>query len=158
MAWPKTLIFPDGLQVEVDSWDEIREARETLGAPFIAAGASETATSGEIVSPSRRPLGVGVSTSLAAHDRSLLEQFIEAGSRGVLTQTLGQALGAKGKGIRPALERWSRKINLVTGENAVAFEAVKRYDGRGYRMLDHAIRTANQLLGRQGGKTQQEAL
>ena len=31
MAWPKLLVFPDGMKVEVDSWDEIREARAALG-------------------------------------------------------------------------------------------------------------------------------
>lgn len=77
-----------------------------------------------------------------------MEQFIEAGPRGVLTSSIGHALGKRGKGIRPALELWSRRVGLVTEQDATAFETVKRFDGRGYRMVDHYLRAASQLLGR----------
>lgn len=146
MAWPKMLIFPDGMRIEVESWDEIREAREALGGDFAVGGAPTEGPSPSDSTP-RRASANGA-THLTPHDRSLLEQFAEAGHRGVLTQSLGQAIGAKGKGIRPALERWSRKIALVTEATASAFEPVKRFDGRAYRMADHYIRAANQMLGR----------
>jgi hypothetical protein len=128
-----------GVKVPVDSWEEIRDAIEAFGGEI-------TVTSGEGSQDNARrsvqPSG------LSPTDRTLLEQFIEAGQRGVLTQHLGHALGKRGKGIRPALERWSRRIGLVTEEQATAFEPMKRFDGRGFRMVDHYIRAANQLLGR----------
>lgn len=148
MAWPKMLVFQDGMRVEVESWDEIREAREALGGDFTVTGSGEASSGSDEGPVAPRRASGGRATHLTPHDRSLLEQFIEAGTRGVLTQTLGTAIGARGKGVRPALERWSRRIGLVTEENATAFESMKRYDGRGFRMMDHYIRAANQMLGR----------
>jgi hypothetical protein len=138
------------MRVDVDSWDEVREAREALGGDFSVrsetdADRSPDGASAQPASPKRIAAGV---SGLTPHDRSLLEQFIEAGSRGVLTMKLSAAIGAQGKGVRPALDRWTRRIGLVTEENATAFEPVKRYDGRGFKMLDHYIRAANQMLGR----------
>jgi hypothetical protein len=140
VAFPKTIEI-GGIKVQVDSWQEIREAIAELGADVaVVTGDREDAH--------RSNSGGAVAARLPPTDRSLLEQFIEAGSRGVLTQTLGHALGARGKGVRPALDRWSRRVGLVTEENATAFEAVKRFDGRGFRMLDHYLRAASQLLGK----------
>ena len=146
MAWPKTLVFPDGFKVEVDSWEEIREAREQLGGD---ASVVSTPDGGQPdgAMPVRRHAPTGAST-LTPHDRSLLEQFIEAGSKGILTQSLGDAIGAQGKGVRPALERWSRKIGLVTEENAKPFESTKSFNGRGIKMVEHYRRVAGQMLGR----------
>jgi hypothetical protein len=58
------------------------------------------------------------------------------------------ALGKRGKAIRPALDAWSRRINLVTEPNASAFEAIKRYDGRAFRLNAHYLAIAEAILGR----------
>jgi len=61
---------------------------------------------------------------------------------------MGPMLGAFGKGIRPALNAWSRKIGLVTESNANAFEPVNRGpEGRGHRMLEVYIEAARSMLG-----------
>jgi hypothetical protein len=145
MAWPKVLHI-GGMQVEVDSWDEVKEAYSVFGSG-IAVVSAETVSEYEArrSTQQQRPTN---SSSLSPTDRALLEQFVEAGARGVLANSIGQALGKRGKGIRPALEGWSRRIGLVTEQDAVAFESVKRFDGRGYRMVDHFLRAANQMLGR----------
>jgi hypothetical protein len=143
MGWPKVLVFPDGMKVEVDSWEEIREARAALGGEVQVLSVDGD---GDPALPRRPP--PAAPSALSAHDRSLLEQFITAAERGILTQQLGQAIGAKGKGVRPALDRWGRKIGLVTAENVKAFEAVKRFDGRGLKMVEHYRITAGKLLGR----------
>jgi hypothetical protein len=144
MAWPK-MIEVRGVRVPVDSWDEVREAIETFGGDITVSSTEQRDEGGSF----RRGIALsGLPKGLSPTDRSLLEQFVEAGTRGVLTQHLGQALGKRGKGVRPALESWSRRVGLVTEEGATAFDAVKRFDGRGFRMVDHYLRAASQMLGR----------
>ena len=124
MGWPK-IIEIGGIKVPVDSWAELKEAIQELGPGLIV---SDSIPNGA----PRREESAG--QSMGHGDRQLLIQFIDSGERGLLTQQIGQALGKQGKGVRPALERWSRKIGLVTEENATAFEQHKRFDGRGFRM------------------------
>jgi hypothetical protein len=143
VAFPKTIEIA-GIRVQVDSWQEIREAVEELGGN-VAVPSGEGADGD---APPRRDPSNHARSGLAPTDRALVEQFVEAGARGVLTQTLGNAIGARGKGVRPALDRWSRRVQLVTEENASAFEPVKRFDGRGFRMTEHYLRVAAQMLGR----------
>jgi hypothetical protein len=144
MAFPKVIDY-FGIKVPVDSWAEIREAIQELG-----QGGVVSAMEGDQSTPSvsRVENHHSQTSGLNHHDRTLLVQFIEAGDRGLLTQQLGHALGKRGKGVRPALERWSKKISLVTEDHASAFEAIKRFDGRGFRMLDHYRRTAASMIGR----------
>src|SRR5436305_1699349 len=134
MAWPKTLRI-GRTQIDVDSWEEVKEAIEALG-PDIAFLSAEVPTD-DIAQRPQLPSRSAYGSLFSATDRTLMEQFIEAGPRGVLTSNIGQALGKRGKGIRPALEVWSRRVGLVTEQDATAFEQVKRFDGRGYRMVDH---------------------
>jgi hypothetical protein len=141
MAWPK-IIEVGGIKVPVDSWDEVREAIETFGRDITVSQGESREDNGQRRTPPLHASG------LTATDRTLLEQFIQAGPRGVLTKEIGQALGKRGKGVRPALEGWSRRIGLVTEQGATAFEPVKRYDGRGFAMVDHYLRAAGAMLGR----------
>jgi hypothetical protein len=138
MAWPKT-ISVRGVRLEVDSWDEIREAIQELGGESVTIE-REVIPKGKDTKPPQDGLDHG--------DRALLIQFIESGTRGLLTSQIAQAVGKKGKGVRPALERWSRKIGLVTEDGATAFEPIKRFDGRGFQMVDHFRRTASAMLGK----------
>jgi hypothetical protein len=138
MGWPK-IIEIGGVKVPVESWAELREAIQELGQGVVLADAPT----------GRRDEPTSKGASLLNHgDRTLLIQFIEAGDRGLLTHQIGQALGKQGKGVRPALERWAQKIGLVTEENATAFESLKRFDGRGFKMLQHYRMTAAAILGR----------
>lgn len=144
MAWPKNIEILSGIgtiKVPVDSWAELKEAMAEFGSLVVGVAPVE--------GPSRSPEihSSGPSTALSHADRTLLTQFLEAGERGLLTGQLSQALGKKGKGVRPALEKWSRKIQLITEENTTAFEPIKRFDGRGFRMLDHYRRIASSMLG-----------
>jgi hypothetical protein len=143
MAFPK-MVQIGIMRFPVDSWEELKDA-------YAVFGSDVSVVSVESRDEAPRRAGNGASSSpagLSATDRTLLEQFVEAGSRGVLTSSIGQALGKRGKGIRPALEGWSRRVGLVTEEAATAFETVKRFDGRGYRMVDHYLRAASGMLGR----------
>jgi hypothetical protein len=140
MAWPK-IIEIGGIKVPVDSWSELREAiQELSGQGFTVLPDEEGQT--------RKVEPIGHGSNLNHTDLTLLKQFIEAGERGLLTSQLAHALGKKGKGLRPALERWSRHIELVTQDNASAFEPVKRFDGRGFRMVDYYRQTAASMIGR----------
>lgn len=139
MAWPK-IIEIGGIRIPVDSWAEVKEAIGELGSDLVV---SEMPS----FSQPRREEN-GSAQAMSHGERQLLIQFIEAGERGMLTQQIGQALGKQGKGVRPALERWSRKIGLVTEEQATAFEQIKRFDGRGFRMTDHYRRTGSSMIGR----------
>jgi hypothetical protein len=146
MGWPKNVEIMSGMgviKVPVDSWAELKEAMAEFGIAVLGV-TSEDAT----LRPDPNSIGSTGAASLGHGDRTLLTQFVEAADRGLLTNQLSQALGKKGKGVRPALEKWSRRIALVTQENTTAFEPVKRFDGRGFRMLDHYRRTAASMLGR----------
>jgi hypothetical protein len=145
LSFPKVIDY-FGIKVTVDSWAELREAIQELGlGGGVVSEEGGMPTGPSIGHRSEQPPG---SSGLSHADRTLLTQFIEAGDRGMLTQQLSHAMGKKGKGVRPALERWSRQINLVTQEGASAFETVKRFDGRGFRMVDHYRRTASSMIGR----------
>jgi len=142
MAWPK-IIDIGGIKVPVDSWAELKEAIQEFGPAGITSVVEDSSgqraeTNGATSSPS----------GLNHGDRTLLIQFIDAAERGLLTSQLSQALGKKGKGVRPALERWSQKIGLVTAEGITAFEPIKRFDGRGFRLTDHHRRMGASMLGR----------
>lgn len=143
MGWPKIVEIMHGLgviKVPVDSWAELKEAMAEFGPMILGISTDDAVARPE-------PTSSGA-TNLNHGERTLLVQFVEAAERGLLTSQLAQALGKKGKGVRPALEKWSRRIGLVTEENTTAFEPVKRFDGRGFRMLDHYRRTAASMLGR----------
>jgi hypothetical protein len=146
MAWPKIVEIMNGtgiIKVPVDSWAELKEAMSEFGTLLLGISSADDAVS----RPEQNSTSGAV--SLNHGERTLLVQFVEAAERGLLTGQLSQALGKKGKGVRPALEKWSRRIGLVTEENTTAFEPVKRFDGRGFRMLDHYRRTAASILGRE---------
>ena len=136
MAWPKTITI-GSMKVEVDSWEEIREAIAVFGSDQVTASAG---------SPEKRN-PPPKENNLSPTDSTLLRQFVEAGRRGVLTATVAEALGAQGKAIRPALDVWSRSIGLVTSDNVSAFENYKRWDGRAYRMTGHYLLVAQKMLG-----------
>lgn len=143
MAWPKNIEILSGIgtvKVPVDSWVELKEAITEFGPMIVGITASDEPTRTEQAANR-------IDSSLGHAERTLLLQFVEAVDRGLLTAQLSQALGKKGKGVRPALEKWSRRIGLVTEENATAFESIKRFDGRGFKMVDHYRRIAASMLG-----------
>jgi hypothetical protein len=144
MAWPK-IILVRGLQIPVDNWDEVDEAVERYGGePLVVTTPSPR---GEGERSERQGQSRQGAPNLSADERALLRQFIEGGARGVLTSQIGPVLGAQGKGMRPALERWSRRIGLVTGDSGSAFVPYRRNDGRAYRLTDVHLRGARELLG-----------
>ena len=140
-AWPKT-IFIRGVGIPVESWDELDEVIQRYGSegPIIIQGPQGRETTNEKMG---RP---GI-TSLGPTDRSLLQQFVEGGSSGVITTQIGPALGKRGKAIRPALDAWSRRIGLVTQEGASAFEPIKTSRGRGFRLVGVYLQAARSMLG-----------
>lgn len=149
MPWPKIIVVR-GLQITVDDWEELDEAIQRYGGePLIltaAASRTDSPREGREGSQQRQP-----HASLGPQDRALLQQLVEGAQRGVLTAQVGPVLGARGKGVRPALERWSRKIGLVTGEGGSAFAPVRRNDGRAYRLSEVHLRGAREMLGQAGG-------
>lgn len=148
MSWPKTIVVR-GLQITVDNWEEVDEAVQRYGGePLIltpAVSKAEPAKDGR-EAPQRH-----THSSLGPQDRALLQQLVEGGTRGVLTAHIGPVLGAQGKGIRQALERWSRQIGLVSAGIGSAFVPVRRNDGRAYRLTEVHLRGAREMLGLTGG-------
>src|SRR2546422_7665224 len=98
MEWPK-LILVRGIQVPISSWEELDELVEKYGGEALVV----TTPQGDASRPKGRK------SKLDPDDRSLLEAFVEGGPRGVPTGSIGPALGAHGKGIRPALAESSPK-------------------------------------------------
>lgn len=149
MPWPKTIVVR-GLQITVDDWEELDEAIQRYGGePLILTPA---ASKGDGQRDGRESLVQRhTHSTLGPQDRALLQQLVEGGRRGVLTAHVGRVLGARGKGVRPALERWSRQIGLVTGDGGSAFAPVRRNDGRAYRLSEVHLRGAREMLGQAGG-------
>lgn len=140
-VWPKTIVIR-GVGIPVESWEEMDELLKRYGSegPIVIHGAEQKG-------PGPKKKLTSSPSALSATDQSLLQQFVEGGAKGVLTTHIGPALGRKGKGIRPALEQWSRRIGLVTEERASAFKPVKTSKGRGFRLEDVYLRAARQMLG-----------
>lgn len=144
MAWPKIIVVR-GVQISVDSWEELDEAVQRYGGePLILTSA---AAAGD--PPKERRERDSQRSSLSPSNRVLLQKLVEGGPRGVLTTEIGPVLGAKGKGIRPALESWGREIGLAT--TGTAFAPVRRNDGRAYRLTEVHLRAAANMLGASSG-------
>ena len=141
MGWPKTILVR-GIQVPVESWDEFDELVQRYGGEALVVAPAYDGGS-----ESRRDRSVGAGATLGHAHRALLQQFVAGAGRGVLTTAIGPVLGARGKSIRPALERWSREIGLVTNAGGSAFAPVRRNDGRAYRLTDVHLAGARQMLG-----------
>jgi hypothetical protein len=139
MAWPKIVSIRGGVQVPIDDFEELDALVERYGGDALivtAASSSETKTKGR-----------GKSADLSASNRALLEQFVAAGSKGLPTSQIGPAVGKKGKGIKPALERYARSIGLVEQDGANAFVAVKGKEGRGFKLGVVHFQAARTMLG-----------
>src|SRR5262245_15688252 len=84
------------------SFDELDELVRRYG------GISETAPL-----PTKAMVVVGG----VAADRVILERFIQAASGGISTNDLGQLLGRRGKGVKPALDKWAARVALITPDS-----------------------------------------
>ena len=140
--WPK-IVMVGKIGIPVHDWEEMDEVIRRYG-ENVRVDSSEQTTQTEAPSPKQTSTRAAW---LSHTDRTILEQFVEGGSRGVTTSQIGPALGKQGKGIRVALESWSRKIGLVTEAGASAFEPIQRADGRGFRLLDVYLQAARSMLG-----------
>ncbi len=134
--WRKTIIIR-GIGIPIESFDELDELIQRYGAegPLIIQSDSAQPP------PRRTPFG-----NLAPSDRSLLEQFVAGGPNGVRTNQLGPALGTSGRGIRPALDAWARRIGLVTQDGVSAFQRTKTSDGRGFGLTPVYLNAARTML------------
>lgn len=140
--WPKEIVVR-GIAIHVNSWDELDEVIKRYGASEIP-GARVTAV-GTVI-----PSGGGTG-QLTHSDRTMLQQFLSKTGRILLNSELSAPLGAEGKGIKPKLDEWSRRIGLTNSEGD-AFEAVNMgRAGRGYRLTEMAAAVARSLLGQEGG-------
>jgi len=141
-GWPK-IIYVRGVGIPVEAWEEVDELIQRYGAEVFLVKPED-----ERIGPgNQKPHDSTWRSALSPTDRTLLHSFVDAGPRGVTTRQIGPALGRSGKSIRPALEAWSRRIGLVAGEGASAFEPIQRADGRGFRMTDLHLQAARTLLG-----------
>ncbi len=131
--WPK-MVFIHGVSIPVESWEELDELVNRYG------------KGGDIKETGSDKNRVVITSTLSHSDRSLLQQFVEKGSRGLLNAHIGRALGKVGKGIRPELETWSRRIGLVTQHGASAFERVQTAQGRGCRLAGIYVQAARSML------------
>lgn len=89
MRWPKAVVV-HGLGIPVESWDELDELVRRYGSAALAVGQGRAG-------PAPRPAG-RLGAGLSPPDRALLQQFVEAGARGLLTTQISPAVGKRGKG------------------------------------------------------------
>jgi len=137
--WPKEIVVR-GIAIQINSWDELDEAIKRYGTLELTGGARSTAS----------PI-VGGRVHLTHSDRTILERFLADTNRGLRNSELSGPMGAEGKGIKPKLDEWSRRIGLTNAEGD-AFESVNAgRGGRGYRLTDMAAAVARSLLGQEGG-------
>lgn len=137
--WPKDITVK-GVKLPVDSVEEFIDLVKRLdneGIDIIGGGEKVEG----------KPKGAAGSCSLDATDKALLSQFYEGGRRGLPNNHIAEVIGKRGKGMRPALEAWSRKIGLASSGTVAAFEPMMRADGRGYRIKDSYMRAAKNILG-----------
>jgi len=119
--WPKSITIK-GIAVQVEDIEE-------LDAFISRYGSDVSHESGD--TKLDRKIAPG---SLSMNDRSLLQQFVDRETKGVLNKDLGKFLGASGKAIGPALRKWGLRIGLAHHDKQQAFERFNRPDGRGYKL------------------------
>lgn len=82
-----------------------------------------------------------------AGDAALLRELVNVGSTGLGSQTIGEMIGARGKGVPVALKRWALRVGLTQDESNFPLEPARPQGGRGWRLNDGAITIARHLLG-----------
>lgn len=137
--WPKEITIK-GVKLPVESIEEFVDIVKRLDNEGI-----DVISGGEKVEGKHK--GTTGSCSLDATDKALLSLFYEGARRGLPNNHIAEVLGKRGKGMRPALEAWSRKIGLTSSGTVAAFEPMMRADGRGYRIKDSHMRVAKNILG-----------
>lgn len=141
--FPKTLVIR-GIPVQVEDFDELDEFIQRYGTDVFQ---QQAPSSDHDAAPVHRKQQHAGAPSLDHTDRTLLQQFIEAGKTGVPSKHVEQILGKKGRGIPIALDAFSRRVGLATQEGSRAFTPVKTSEGRGFKMTELHIRSARSLLG-----------
>jgi hypothetical protein len=97
--------------------------------------------------PSPKPGNGSGANGGSPQDRIILERFVAGGSNGVHTTELGHLLGKQGKGVKPALDRWAKRIKLVVEDNSGdPFEKARPDGDRGWRLRSALLPVAAALL------------
>lgn len=138
MKFP-TVIRVRGIPIEVESWDDLDEVVKRYGSDAPIEVQSVDGKSGHKKSHNK--------SALQTNDQVLLRQFVEREGSGVLNEVIGDALGARGKAIWPALRQWAVAIRMAENEGAEVFERFNRTEGRGYKLRPHFLKVAQSLLG-----------
>lgn len=92
--------------------------------------------------------GAPVANVGTASDVALLRSMVNAGTGGLLSETIGQMLGKKGKGIPPALFRWAMRVGISQTDTGDALEATRPQGARGWRLREGALTVAKEILER----------
>jgi hypothetical protein len=129
-----------GLDVSVDSMDELEELIQRFGGSATPGDASKKK---HVSSPTN---GSNGETNSVTHDRVILQHMVDAGDVGVHTNTLGDMLGRKGKAVGAALVQWAIKIRLVADASNNPFEKARPSGGRGWKLKATMMSIAKQLL------------
>lgn len=143
MKFP-TIIRVRGIPIEVESWDDLDEVVKRYGtdaASIEIQGADIKSKKGS------GNASKSASSALRTNDEVLLKGFVAKDGSGVLNEVIGDALGARGKSIWPALRKWAVDIHLAESGSAEVFERFNRTEGRGYKLRPHFLRVAQSLLG-----------
>lgn len=140
MKFPTT-IRVRGIPIEVESWDDLDEVVKRYGNDSSPIEIQPSELKKTAIS---RPHTHG---HLQTNDQVLLKQFVEKDGSGVLNDVIGDALGARGKSIWPALRKWAVTIHMADSESAEVFERFNRTEGRGYKLRPHFLKVAHSLLG-----------
>jgi hypothetical protein len=136
-TFSQKLVRVRGVEIAVDSWEELDE----LMARYGAAAGEATSAGREADNPRRQ------TTILSGSDRALLERFVKEAERGVPVRDIRIALGRSDTGkVGSALKAWSAQIGLTTPSGGSAFELRQRAKGRVHRMTDEALRASRILL------------
>jgi hypothetical protein len=128
------------LEVSDITPDELDELVKRYGGSLPDAPAE---FSGRVTPPPAN--GGKVPAGTTAQDATVLKSLIEAGTGGVLTGTLGELLGKRGRGTRGALRRWSQRIGLNSDENLDTFEECRVGTQRGIRLKSSFLEVAKSL-------------
>ena len=121
--------------------DELDELVKKYGGAMPSAPPQKHAShaSAPPASPDKLPAGG------SAQDGVILKNLIEAGFTGVITNTLGELLGKRGRGTRGALRKWSKRIGLTSDDNLDTFETCRIGTKRGIRLKTSFLDVAKTL-------------
>jgi hypothetical protein len=136
-------VHVNGFVIEVDSLEGVDELMSRYGGATAASHQAEDRKPHTAHTPEHH-------LNHHAHspqDKVLLRRLVAAGNAGIEASAVGDLLGKKGKGIRPALRAWCSRVKLSTDGGGDAFEPKRVGTKRGFRIRTNFLEVARTLDG-----------